>query len=211
MSIRLYGWPASSATRVRWTIEEMGVAYEWIQPDRKRGEHRSAEYLAVNPIGKVPGMVHDGQPYFESVAMILHLAEAYGVERGLWPAAGAGAARAEALCWTVWGVTELHAYMMQFLYHGADTPVSYKPADRSKATADYNHAQFLRNLDALETRLGGRDYILGPAFSLADIPAAASLLRGRDLGGSTEGRKNVEAWLARCAARPAYARVSGAG
>ena len=40
--------------------------------------------------------------------------------------------------------TELHAYMMQWLYHGLDTPVSYAPADRSKATADYNHGQYLR-------------------------------------------------------------------
>ena len=90
----------------------------------------------------------------------------------------AGAARAEALCWTVWGTTELHAYMMQWLYHGLDTPVSYAPADRSKATAAYNHGQYLRMLDALEARLAGRDYILGGAFSLADIPAASSLLSG---------------------------------
>ena len=211
MSIRLYCWPNSSATRVRWALEELGVDYEWIQPDRKRGDTRAAEYLAVNPTGKVPGLVDGGQPYFESLAMILHLAEVYGAERGLWPGAGAAAARAEGLCWTVWGVTELHAYMMQFLYHGADTPVSYAPADRSKATADYNHAQHLRNLDALEARLTGRDYILGSAFSLADVPAASSLLRGRDLGASVEGRKNVEAWLARCGARPALARAVGAG
>ena len=59
-----------------------------------------------------------------------------------------GAAHAEALCWTIWGTTELHAYMMQWLYHGADTPVSYAAADRSKAAAGYNHGQYLRLLDA---------------------------------------------------------------
>ena len=211
MNIRLYGWPHSSASRARWALEELGVAYEWVELNRKRGDNRAPEYLAVNPVGKVPGLVDGGQPYFESVAIILHLGEAYGVERGLWPAADAGAARAEALCWTVWGMTELHAYMMQWLYHGADTPVSYAPADRSKASAEYNHGQYLRNLDALEARLAGRDYILGGAFSLADIPAASSLLVGRDLGGSTEGRNNIDAWLGRCRARPAFARAAGAG
>ena len=110
----------------------------------------------------------------------------------------------------MWGTTELNVYMMQLLYHGADTTVSYKPADRSKATADYNHGQYQRLLDALEARLTGRDYILGASFSLADIPAASALLVGLALGGGVEGRKNIAAWLERCRARPAFARASAA-
>jgi glutathione S-transferase len=213
MSIRLYGWPHSTASQVHWALEELGVKYEYVALDRKQGENRAPAYLAINPTGKVPGLVDGGQPYFESVAIILHLAESYGAERGLWPKSdsGAAAARAEALCWTVWGTTELHAYMMQWLYHGCDTPVSYAPADRSKAAADYNHGQYLRLLDALEARLTGREHILGAAFSLADVPAASSLLTGLALGGNVEGRKNVAAWLERCRARPAFARVRGAG
>jgi glutathione S-transferase len=211
MSIRLYGWPRSTASRVHWALEELGVSYEYVQLDGKKGENRTPAYLAINPGGKVPGLVDGGQAYFESLAIILHLGETYGRERGLWPAAGTGAAPAEALCWTVWATTELHVYMMQWLYHGADTPVSYAPADRSKATADYNHGQYLRLLDALEARLAGRDYILGATFSLADIPSASSLLSGLSLGGSVDGRKNITAWLERCGARPAFARIGGAG
>src|SRR3954469_1082346 len=211
MSIRLYGWPHSTAARVHWALEELGVSYEYVALDRKKGENRAPAYLAINPTGKVPGLVDGGQALFESVAMIVHLGESYGGARGLWPAVGAGGARTEALCWTVWGTTELHAYMMQWLYHGLDTPVSYAPADRSKAAADYNHGQYLRLLDALEARLAGRDYLMGATFSLADIPAASSLLSGVALGGSVEGRKNIEAWLDRCRARPAYARIGGAG
>ena len=102
----------------------------------------------------------------------------------------------------MWGTTELNVYMMQFLYHGVDTLVSYKPADRSKATADYNHGQYQRMLDTLEARLTGRDYILGASFSLADIPAASALLVGLDLGGSVEGRKNMRpGWNAAAPAR----------
>jgi glutathione S-transferase len=211
MSIRLYGFPNSTAARIHWALEELGVEYEYLELDRKKGETRTAEYLAINPIGKVPGFIDGGQPYFESAAIILHLGETYGPERGLWPAAAAGPARAEALCWTVWGASELHLYQMQWLYHGVDTPVSYAPADRSKASADYNHGQFLRNLDALEARLAGRDYILGASFSLADVVPASSLFTGIRLGGGAEGRKNVEAWLARCGARPALARAAARG
>jgi glutathione S-transferase len=204
MGIRLYGWPNSTAGRVRWALKELGVSYERVELDRQKGENRTPEYLAINPTGKVPGLVDDGQPFFESAAIILHLGETYGRERGLWPAAGP--AHAEALCWTIWSTTELQAYMMQWLYHGVDTPVSYAPADRSRATAEYNHGQFLRNLDALEARLSSRQHLLGAAFSLADIPAAATLQGGLDLGGSLEGRKHVTAWLERCRSRPTFRR-----
>jgi glutathione S-transferase len=175
-----------------------------VKLDRAKGEHRAPAYLAINPGGKVPGLVDSGQRYFESVAIILHLGEAYGRPRGLWPASGP--LHAEALCWTVWGSTELQAYMMQFLYHGLDTPVSYAREARSQATAEYNHSQFLRALDALDGHLAGRDHVLGD-FSLADIPAAASLLFGIGLGVNLEGRAHVERWLDRCRARPARARV----
>ena len=204
MGIRLYGWPNSTSGRVRWALKELGVSYERVELDRQKGENRTPEYLAINPTGKVPGLVDDGQAYFESAAIILHLGETYGRERGLWPAGGP--ARAEALCWTIWSATELQAYMMQWLYHGLDTPVSYAPADRSRATAEYNHGQFLRNLDALEARLASREHLLGAGFSLADIPAASTLATGLDLGASLEGRKNVTAWLDRCRNRPTFRR-----
>jgi glutathione S-transferase len=205
MSIQFYGWPRSSASRVHWTLEELGLPHEHIVLHREKGEHREPAYLAINPNGKVPALVDGGQPYFESLAIILHLAETYGRERGLWPESGAP--RAEALSWSVWGSQELHFYMMQFLYHGLDSPVSYKPEQRSKATADYNHGQLVRLLDVLDARLQGRDYLLG-AFSLADVPAASVLLFGTGLGVGLEGRTNVQAWLDRCRARPARARVT---
>src|SRR4030095_3134370 len=81
MSIQLYGWPRSTASRVHWALEELGVSYEYLQLDAKKGETRSPAYLAINPGGKVPGLVDGGQAYFESAAIILHLGETYGVER----------------------------------------------------------------------------------------------------------------------------------
>jgi glutathione S-transferase len=204
MGIRFYGWPQSSASRAHWALEELGIPYEYVALDRVKGEHRAPAFLAINPNGKVPGLVDGDQPFFESLAIILHLAEKHGRACGLWP--DDEKLRGEALCWAVWGNTELHPYMMQYLYQGLDTPVSYAPADRSKATADYNHAQLLRLLDVLDARLAGRDYVMG-GFTLADVPAAGALLFGTSLGVSLEGRKNVEAWLARCRARPARARA----
>jgi GST-like protein len=96
--------------------------------------------------------------------------------------------------------------MMQYLYHGLDSPVSYKPEDRSKAAAAYNRAQFDRLLDALETRLEGRDYLMGD-FSLVDVATASWLLLGTQLALTLDGHPRVAAWCKRCADRPAFKRA----
>lgn len=205
MAIKLYSWPRSSGSRVAWALEELGLSYEYVELDAKKQEHRSAKYLAVNPQGKVPGLVDGDQTFFESGAMILHLGTKYGVDKNLWPAGG-GQARADAVSWTVWAMTELGSYMMQYLYHGLDTPVSYKPEDRSKAAAAYSQSQFDRCLDALEARLEGRDCLLG-AFSLVDVAAASWLMLGTMFGVKLDRHPRVAAWCKRCSERPALKRA----
>jgi len=205
MAIKLYSWPRSSGTRVAWALEELGLAYEYVNLDAKKQEHRSPGYLALHPHGKVPALVDGGQTFFESGAILLHLGNKYGVEKNLWPAGG-GQPRADALSWSVWSVTELGPYMMQYLYHGLDTPVSYKSEDRSKAAAEYNLSQFNRQLDVLEARFGSREYLLG-AFSLVDIAAASWLLLGTMLGLKLEGHPRVAGWCKRCAERPAFKKA----
>lgn len=204
MTIRFYSWPRSSGTRVQWALEELGLPYEYVKLDRAKNEHRSPEYLAINPNGKVPALVDGDERYFESLAILLHLAEKYGTAKGLWPSGAKE--RAEALSWTVWSTTELLSYMLQYVYHGLDTRISYKPEDRSKAAAEYTFANFNRHLDMLEARLRGREYVIG-SFTLVDIPIADVIGFGRMLKVPMEGRANVAAWLERCYKRPAHGRI----
>src|SRR5678815_6173170 len=161
MTIKLYSWPMSSGTRIAWALEELALPYQYVPLDAKKQEHRSPEMLAVNPHGKVPSLDDGGLKLFESGAILLYLGNRYGAAKGLWPGPKGQQALADAVCWTVWAMTEVGGYMMQYLYHGVDSPVSYKPEDRSKAAAAYNRAQFDRLLVALETRLEGRDYLMG--------------------------------------------------
>jgi len=203
--IKLYSWPGSSGTRIAWALEELGLPYEYVALDAKKGEHRAADYLKVNPHGKVPALIDDDERLFESGAILLHLGNRYGVEKKLWPDAK-GQARADAVCWTVWAMTELGPYMLQYLYHGLDTPISFKPADRSKAAAEYSHSQVDRLLAALEARLEGREYVLG-GFSLADVAVASWLTLGTAFGVSLERYPRVAAWLKRCLDRPAFKRA----
>jgi glutathione S-transferase len=205
MTIKLYAWPMSSGTRVAWALEELALPYEYVQLDAKKKEHRSTEVLAVNPHGKVPALTDGALKLFESGAILLYLGNRYGAAKGLWPEPK-GQAHADAVCWTVWAMTELGTYMMQYLYHGLDSPVSYKPEDRSKAAAAYNRMQLDRLLDALEARLDGRDYLMG-GFSLVDVAAASWLVLGTQLGLQLGERPRVAAWCKRCAERPALKRA----
>jgi glutathione S-transferase len=205
MAIELHSWPRSSGTRIAWALEELGAPYTYVEVDGKKKENLSPKYLALNPHGKVPALVDGEQRFFESLAILIHLAHKYGIEKKLWPSAG-GQDRADALCWTVWAMTELGPYMMQYLYHGMDTPFSYKPEDRSKAAAAYNKSQLDRMLDALEARLAGRDYLVG-TFSLVDVAASGGLMFGTMLGLPLDRWPRTAAWCKRCAERPALKRA----
>jgi len=205
MTIKLYSWPMSSGTRIAWALEELALPYQYVPLDGKKQEHRSPEMLAVNPHGKVPALADGELKLFESGAILLYLGNRYGAAKGLWPEPK-GQPHADAVCWTVWAMTEIGNYMMQTLYHGLDSPVSYKPEDRSKAAAAYNRAQLDRLLDTLETRLEGRDYLMG-GFSLVDVGVASWLLLGTQLGLPLEGRPRVAAWCKRCGERPAFKRA----
>ena len=91
MPIRFYSWPKSSGSRIHWVLEELGLDYEHVRLDRAKQEHRSPAYLAVNPNGKVPALIDGDVRWFESLAILLHLGDTYGVARGLWPPLDAGA------------------------------------------------------------------------------------------------------------------------
>ena len=204
MTIHFYSWPQSSGSGVHWALEELGLAYEYVRLSRTKGEQRSAEYLAINPNGKVPALVDGEECYFESLAILLHLAERYGAMKGLWPAAGKQ--RAEALSWTTWSTTELMPFMLQYIYHGLDAPMSFDPPDRSKTAAEYSLASSSLHLDMLEDRLRDRQFVMG-TFSLADIPIATALGFGIAQGVPLNERPAVRAWLDRCSGRPMRARV----
>ncbi len=68
----------SSATRVFWALEEPGIPYEKVKFDLAVGYQRKPEYLAINPHEKVPALVIDGVPMFESLAMLLFRGERFG-------------------------------------------------------------------------------------------------------------------------------------
>lgn len=76
--LKLYGGARSRASIVQWYLEELGVPYEFVLLDMQNGEHRQPEFLAINPMGKVPAIADGDFKLWESGAILLYLAQKYG-------------------------------------------------------------------------------------------------------------------------------------
>jgi glutathione S-transferase len=189
MSLVFYYAPWSSATTTHWALEELGVPYEKVKLDLAAKDTKKPAFLALNPNGKVPLLVHDGVPIFESVAILSHLGETFGVEKGLFPAPGI--ARAQAFQWLAWMNVSLGASASRFVQGG-----------------DATEARAL--LEILDRHLRGRTWMVGESFTLVDLHLAGGMMWIARLGIDTSGLPDLDAWLARAKDRPALARVMSA-
>jgi glutathione S-transferase len=76
--LKLYGGARSRASIVQWYLEEIQVPYEFVMLDMQVGEHLNPDFLAINPMGKVPAIVDGDLKLWESGAILIYLAEKYG-------------------------------------------------------------------------------------------------------------------------------------
>ncbi|HET8734279.1 MAG TPA: glutathione S-transferase family protein [Anaeromyxobacteraceae bacterium] len=199
--MKLYYAPATRATRPRWLLEEMGVPYQLVRLDPKAGETRTPEHLARHPLGHVP-VLEDGEVrLFESAAICLWLAERFP-EKGMIPPPGTPG-RALAYQWVLYAMTELEPPVAQL------SALARAPeGERDEAAAAKARERFQVAVRGLEPTLAAQPYLLGDAFTVADLIAAACVSWGRARAGALEGAPAVEAWLAEIRRRPAWRRAT---
>jgi glutathione S-transferase len=202
MSIVFYYSPMSSATRVHWALEELGVPYEKKKLDLAAGDQTKPAYLALNPNGKVPLLVDDGTVIFESLAILLHLGERYGVDKGLFP--GPGAERTEAFKWLAWGGVTMTEAMVRLLRNSSDR---FPAEEQNPKTAEGAKREIAALLKILDHHLEGKETILGGAFSLVDLALAAAMPFMARIGVDFQPYARVNAWVSRCTTRPALGRA----
>jgi glutathione S-transferase len=199
MALKVYGQAQSRAVRALWMVEELGVSYEHV-PTRFGTDTRSAEFLKVNPNGRVPAIDDDGFCVFESMAINLYLAKRFG-----GPLAPADIREeAVALQWSFWVMTEVEKTLLQALFH----KTGMMGAEKSDAKA----AEQLALLDApfkvLDAALQGKEWLMGGRFTVADLNVASVLLWSKMARADLSAHPALQAWLARCLARPALARAN---
>jgi len=198
MSIVFYAAPRSSSSPVACALLELGVPHERVNLDLAAGDQKKADYLALNPNGKVPTLVVDGTPMFEAIAIMQWLGDRYGVEKKLWPAADAPA-RLEALSWTTWAYVSV-ASTLQRLFYASSERLPREFHNAALATATHKDLQALLGL--LDDKLRGNAYLLGAQFSLADLILACTVNYAALCGVPVEAHGAIQLWLERCNSRP---------
>ncbi len=193
-SIIFYHNPFSRGRIVHWMLEEVGVPYEVKLMRFDRGEHKAPDFLAVNPMGKVPAIVHRGVVVTEAAAICAYLADAFPEARLAPPTSAAE--RGTYFRWLFFGVGCLEPALV-------DRVLARPPVERT-STLSYGTCE--GTLSTLEKGLSPGPYILGQQFSAADVFLASQLGWGLAMKG-LEPRAAFQAYLARCSERPAFKRM----
>ncbi len=181
--LKLYGGARSRASIVQWYLEEMQLPYEFVLLDMQAQAHLQPDFLAINPVGKVPAIVDGDFRLWESGAILLYLADKYGGE------SMSAEQRALQAQWVLFANATLGNAL-------------FLEANRER--------EMPRVLGALETTLADREFLTGDRLTVADV-AVGSLLgyAAMMLGINYDSYPAVKAYLDRLVLRPAFQKAIG--
>ncbi|MGE3724900.1 MAG: glutathione S-transferase family protein [Candidatus Sericytochromatia bacterium] len=169
--MKLYYNPRSRASIAKWLLDEFQVAYELVPIDFEKKEHKTPAFLEINPAGKLPALLDDGQKIFETVAIGLYLAEKYP-EAGLAPPLGS-AERGRFLSLMVFATSQLEPAMGDSLL--------------KVETSVYRGWNDFANCEALIAQeIGEGPYLFGEQFTVADILIGSQFIWKRMFGAHDE-------------------------
>lgn len=201
MSVVLYGSQSTASLVVHWLLIELGIEHELHQLDFDHREQKSADYLALNPAGRVPTLVLDGQVLTESAAIAMHLADLHP-EAELAPAPGSPA-RGDYYRWICFCVyTLMPAYRAWFYPE--------EPAGEAAVTEVRQRARL--QLEAAWQQVADHlqangPYMLGDQVSVVDFQLTMLMRWSRNMPRPTDRWPVLQAHAVRMKARPAFAEV----
>lgn len=188
MTMRVYGDLASgNCLKVKFTADHLGLPYDWIPVDLKKGETRAKSFLAKNRFGEVPLVeFEDGRTLAQSNAIIRYLAR----DTSLIPTDAFAQAKMDE--WLFWEQYSHEPYVavarFQMVYLGK------KLEEREARIVERAE----KALDVLEEALSGRAYLVGDQLTLADISLLAYTRLAHEGGFRLSHRPAVRKWIAQC-------------
>ncbi len=201
MSVVLYGSQSTASLVVHWLLIELGIEHELRQLDFDKREQKSPEYLAINPAGRVPTLLIDGQVLTESAAIAMHLADLHP-EAGLAPAPGTPA-RGDYYRWMCFCTyTLMPAYRAWFYPHepaGESNVVAVKEQARLQLESAWQ--QVADHLQA------GGPYMLGEQVTVVDFMLTMLMRWSRNMPRPSDGWPALAAHARRMKDRPARVEV----
>ena len=195
--IQIYGSPRTSAGRCYLMLEEIGQTYETLPLDMfEKKEHKSADYLKLNPNGKVPCLKDGDFVIWESLAINSYLAEKYKPEL-----LGANAQEKGLVQqWGVWGLGELQPPMVDIIIQMMFTPEPKRDMNVVKRAQD----KLPGLLAILEKALDHKTYLVGDKFTLADLNVGSMVNITKTIKMPLDSYPNISAWMKRMSERPAF-------
>ena len=194
-SLTFYTHPMSRGRIIRWMLEEVGAPYETVLLDYN-ASMKDPDYLAINPMGKVPAIRHGDVVVTEAAAICAYLADAFP-QAGLAPPPG-DKRRGPYYRWLIFAAGPIEAAVT------ARSLGFEVPAER-KAMAGWGSLEDV--VAAIETAIAGRDYLTGDSFTAADLYFGSHLGWGISFG-TLPKSPAMEAYVARIQARPAAVRAA---
>ena len=163
--ITLYYSPGTASLAPHFLLEELGLPYQLVLVDTGKEENQKAEYLALNPKGKIPFLIDGDLQLSESAAICMYLCERYG--SASWSPALASSERAHLYQWMLYLSNTLQAELMVYFY-------PHRLADNELAAEKIKQHTVARLADMLtyiDTHFAttGQDYLLGNEISVADL------------------------------------------
>jgi glutathione S-transferase len=192
LTYRVYGMSASgNCHKVKLALDLLHLSYRWHETDSIKGDTRTPEFLAINPMGQVPVLQIDtGKYLIESNAIMCFLAD----DTALWP--GDRLQRAQVLQWLFFEQYSHEPYIavaraLRVFRKTPDDPRMPKLLENGKAA-----------LAQMERHLAGQPFFGGSTFTIADIGLFAYTHKAEDGGFRLADYPAVSAWIARCLAVP---------
>ncbi|MES2883764.1 MAG: glutathione S-transferase family protein [Pseudomonadota bacterium] len=191
-TLHFYTNPMSRGRIARWMLEEVGAPYETHLLDYG-STMKAPEYLAINPMGKVPAIKHGNTVVTECAAICAYLADAFP-QAGLAPALDA---RGDYYRWLFFAAGPVEA---------AVTNKSLGVVVPAEKRGMAGYGSFEATVDALERAVTGKQYIAGDRFSAADVYVGSQISWGM-MFGSIDKRPAFEAYAGGLMGRPAAVRA----
>jgi glutathione S-transferase len=194
-TVTFYHNPQSRGRIVHWMLEEAGAPYQIKVVNFEKMEHKSKEFLAINPMGKIPAIVHRGTVITESAAICTYLADAFPTA-GLAPAID-DPQRGTYVRWLFFGAGCVEPAILDHMFS--------RPAPSRPSALGYGN--YADTVNTLEQALAPGPFVLGDSFSAADVYLGSAIGWGLMMK-ALEPRPAFGAYLGRLAARPAYKRFT---
>ena len=195
MTLVHYHAPNTRSFTIRWLFEELGSPpHELKVLDMKKNEHKSPAFLVINPLGKLPTVVHDGTVITEAAAIALYLADLFP-DAGLAPKIG-DTARGTYLRWIVFNQAAVEPAIV-------DKSLKREPGAPSMSP----YGTYDTTIEALAGALAKGPYILGDRFSAADVVVGAGL-RWMLIFKLVPDRQEFTSYAQRLNERPALQRAT---